>query len=440
MNYAFEEIEQKNSTESPLFCLQNLALENNSIWSRPFASSKQNLHKITWTLAITAKHFKLHRWTLSFLRCPGHLVRAFAILQSFSMKVNLEVNNVAPVFTRGLTFVIESSIIIVDDVNDENALISYSEYTVGLEVRIDLENSIGNVTTFRLKLRVPLDKREENDHIFFTDISNHRLAHSLNSRKLFRTAKAQRCKKRARQANSKEKRTQRAERRRKAVTRRRTRTTRTDSAVFGLLAVESRRFLCLICFEDDIEIVRLCDHDFCRECQQKWRAMSVSCAMCKRSMKKSIRLFTWYWERLRRLQASARFLDERQARSMLLFWQYFVRRLSRRQFQCRQIVLNSVSETFTQSFVSRSCDCQSRTFTQFSEFLLLTWFSILASHVLSQFAVKKCCRQVSHIVMILESEIVHPRHNLPYHWGSWHTSSFVLGWRHRVARIRIAFT
>ena len=207
------------------------------------------------------------------------------------MKVNLEVNNVASVFTRGLTFVIESSIIIVDDVNDESDLISYSEYTVGPEVRIDLGNPIGNVAIFRLKPRAHLDKREENDHIFSTDISNHRLAHLLNPRQLSRTAKAQRCKKRARQANPKEKRTQRTEGRRKAVTRRRTRTTRTDSAVFGLLAVESRRFLCPICFEDDIEIMKLCDHDFCRECQQKWRAMSESCAMCKRSMKKPIRLF-----------------------------------------------------------------------------------------------------------------------------------------------------
>lgn len=38
---------------------------------------------------------------------------------------------------------------------------------------------------------------------------------------------------------------------------------------------------------------------------------------------------------------------------------------------------------------SHFSDCQSRTFTQFSEFLLLIWFSILALHVLSQFAVKK---------------------------------------------------
>ncbi len=124
------------------------------------------------------------------------------------MEVNLEVNNASPVFTRDLTFAIESSIIIVDDVNSEGDLISYSEYTTGPEVRIDLGNSIGNVATFRLKPRAPLDKREENDLIFSTDISNHRLAHPLNPRQLSRTAKAQRCKKRARQASSKEKRTQ----------------------------------------------------------------------------------------------------------------------------------------------------------------------------------------------------------------------------------------
>jgi len=185
------------------------------------------------------------------------------------MKVNLKVNNVASVFTRDLTCVIESSIIVVNNVNDESDLISYSECTIDLEVHIDLENSIENVTIFQLKLKAHLNKREENDHIFFTDISNHRLSHSLNSRQLFRTAKAQRCKKRARQASSKEKRTQRTEKQRKAVTRRRMRMTRTNSAVFDLLAVENRRFLCLICFEDDIEIMRLCDHDFCRECQQK---------------------------------------------------------------------------------------------------------------------------------------------------------------------------
>lgn len=207
------------------------------------------------------------------------------------MEVDLEVNNVAPVFTRGLTFAIESPIIVVDDVNDESDLISYSECTAGPEVRIDLGNPIGNVTTSRFKPRAHLDKREENDHISFTDISNHRLSHFLNPRQLFRTAKAQRCKKRARQAGSEEKRTQRAEGRRKAVTRRRTRTARTDSAVFGLPAAEGRRFLCLICFEDDIEVVELCDHGFCRKCQQKWRAMSGSCAMCKRPMKEPIRLF-----------------------------------------------------------------------------------------------------------------------------------------------------
>lgn len=205
MNYAFKKIEQKNSTKSSLFCFQNLVLKSNSIWSRSFISSKQNLHKITWTLVITAKHFKLHRWTSSFLRCSDDLVRAFVISQSFSMKVNLKMNNVASVFTRDLTFVIESSIIIVDDVNDESDLISYSECTIDFEVRIDLENSMKNVMIFRLKFRAHLDKREENDHIFFTNISNHRLSHSLNSRQLFRTAKAQRCKKRARQASSKEK-------------------------------------------------------------------------------------------------------------------------------------------------------------------------------------------------------------------------------------------
>jgi len=107
------------------------------------------------------------------------------------MKVNLEMNNVASVFTRSLTFVIESSIIIVDNVNDESDLISYSEYTIDSEVRIDFENSIENVMISRLKLRVHLDKREENDHIFFTNISNHRLAHFLNPRQLSRTAKAQ---------------------------------------------------------------------------------------------------------------------------------------------------------------------------------------------------------------------------------------------------------
>lgn len=207
------------------------------------------------------------------------------------MEVDLKVNNAAPVFTHGLTFAIESPIIIVDDVNDEDDLISYSEYTVGSEVRIDLGNPIGNVATSRPKPRAPLHKREENDHISSTDISNHRLAHPLNPRKLSRTAKAQRCKKRARQAGPKEKRTQRAEGRRKAVTRRRMRTARMDSAVFGLPAAEDRRFLCPICFEDDIEVVRLCGHGFCRECQQEWRAMSGSCAMCKRSMKEPIRLF-----------------------------------------------------------------------------------------------------------------------------------------------------
>ncbi len=176
------------------------------------------------------------------------------------MEVNLEVNNAAPVFT----------IIIVDDVNGEGDLISYSEYTAGPEVRIDLGNPIGNVATFRPKPRASLDKREENDHISFTNISNHRLAHPLNPRQLSRTAKAQRCKKRVRQAGPEEKRKQRAEGRRKAVTRRRTRTAGTDSAVFDLPAVEDRRFLCL---EDDIEVVRqvvkLCGHDFCRECQQE---------------------------------------------------------------------------------------------------------------------------------------------------------------------------
>jgi hypothetical protein len=48
---------------------------------------------------------------------------------------------------------------------------------------------------------------------------------------------------------------------------------------------------------------------------------------------------------------------------------------------------------------SRSYDCQSRTSTQFSEFLLPIWFSTLAPHVLSQFAVEKSCGQVSHVVM-----------------------------------------
>jgi len=214
------------------------------------------------------------------------------------VEVDLEVNNAAPVFTRGLTFAIESPIIIVDDVNDEGDLISYSEYTAGPEVRIDLGNPIGNVATSRPKLRAHLDKREENDHISSTDISNHRLAHPLNPRQLSRTAKAQRCKKRARQAGPEEKRTQRAEGRRTAVTRRRTRTARTDSAVFGLPAAvfglpaaEGRRFLCPICFEDDIEVVGLCGHGFCRECQQEWRAMSESCAVCKRPMEEPIRLF-----------------------------------------------------------------------------------------------------------------------------------------------------
>ena len=32
---------------------------------------------------------------------------------------------------------------------------------------------------------------------------------------------------------------------------------------------------------------------------------------------------------------------------------------------------------------------------------------------------------------VSEGEIVHPRHNLPYHWGSWHTPSFVRGWVRR---------
>lgn len=235
------------------------------------------------------------------------------------MKVNLKMNNVASVFTRDLMFIIKSLIIIVDDVNDESDLISYSEYTIDLEVCIDLENSIENVMISQLKLRAHLDNHEENNHIFFMNISNHRLAHFLNSWQLFHTAKAQWCKKRARQASLKEKRTQWAERRRKAVIRRRTRMTRTNSVVFDLLAVENRCFLCLICFENDIEIMRLCDHNFCRECQQKWRSISKSCAMCKRLMKKSIHLFVWYWERLRRLQISARFLDEWQTRSMLLF-------------------------------------------------------------------------------------------------------------------------
>lgn len=319
MNYVFEKIEQKNFTESSLFCLQNLALENNSIWSRSFASSKQNLHKITWTFTIIVKHFKLHWWISLFLRCSNHLVHAFAISQSFSMKVNLKINNVSSVFTCDLTFVIESLIIIVDNVNDESDLISYSEYTINFKVHIDLKNSIENMMIFWLKLRVSLDKREENNHIFFTNIINHRLAHSLNSRQLSCTAKAQQCKKRARQANSKEKRTQWTEKRRKAVTRRRTRTTRMNSVVFNLFTVEHHHFLCHICFEDDIEIMRLCNYDFCRECQQKWRAMSVSCTMCRRSMKKSIHLFVWYWERLKRLQIFARFLDEWQTRSMLLF-------------------------------------------------------------------------------------------------------------------------
>lgn len=180
MNYVFEKIEQKNSTKSSLFCLQNLALESNFIWSRSSALLKQNLFKIIRTLAITVKYFKLHWWTSSFLRCSSHLVRAFVISQNFSMKVNLEMNNVASVFTRDLTFVIKSSIIIVDNVNDENDLIKYLKYTIDFEVRINFENSIENVTISRLKLRVSFDKREENDHIFFTNISNHRLAHFFN--------------------------------------------------------------------------------------------------------------------------------------------------------------------------------------------------------------------------------------------------------------------
>lgn len=207
------------------------------------------------------------------------------------MKVDLEVNNASPVFTHDLTFAIESPIIIVDDVNGESDSISYPEYTAGPEVRIDLGNPFGHVATSRPKPRAPLDKREENDHISSTDITNHRLAHPPSPRQLSRTAKAQRCKKRARQADAKEKRTQRAEGRRKAVTRRRTRTARMDSVVFGFPAAEDRRFLCRICFEDDIEVVGLCGHGFCRECQQEWRAMSVSCAVCRRPMKEPIRLF-----------------------------------------------------------------------------------------------------------------------------------------------------
>ncbi len=54
---------------------------------------------------------------------------------------------------------------------------------------------------------------------------------------------------------------------------------------------------------------------------------------------------------------------------------------------------------------SRFYDCQSRTFTQFSEFLLLIWFSTLALHVLSQFAVKKSCEQVFHVVMFSRTRL-----------------------------------
>ncbi len=62
------------------------------------------------------------------------------------MKVNFKINNVASMFIRNLTFVIELSIIIVNNINDKNALISYLKYTIDFEVRIELENSIENVT------------------------------------------------------------------------------------------------------------------------------------------------------------------------------------------------------------------------------------------------------------------------------------------------------
>lgn len=165
-------------------------------------------------------------------------------------------------FIRNLTFVIELSIIIVNNINDKNALISYLKYTIDFEVRIELENSIENVTISWLKSRVFFDKREENDHIFFTNISNYKFAHSFNFRKLSRTTKAQRCKKRAKQTNLKEKRTQRVKKRRKAITKRKTRTTKTNFVVFDLFVVENCRFLCFICFKDDIKIVKLCDYDF----------------------------------------------------------------------------------------------------------------------------------------------------------------------------------
>jgi hypothetical protein len=64
------------------------------------------------------------------------------------MKVNLKINNVSSVFTCDLTFVIESLIIIVDNVNDESDLISYSEYTINFKVHIDLKNSIENMMIF----------------------------------------------------------------------------------------------------------------------------------------------------------------------------------------------------------------------------------------------------------------------------------------------------
>jgi len=94
--------------------------------------------------------------------------------------VNLKINNATSMFTRDLTFAIELLIIIVDNVNDESDFINYLKYTIDFKVRIDLGNSIENVAISWLKSRVSLDKRKENDHIFFTNISNYRLAHLFN--------------------------------------------------------------------------------------------------------------------------------------------------------------------------------------------------------------------------------------------------------------------
>jgi len=91
----------------------------------------------------------------------------------------------------------------------------------------------------------------------------------------------------------------------------------------------------------------------------------------------------------------------------------FVRRLSRRQFQCRQIVLDSVGGTVKAEHPRDSLNfsCPHG----FLPLLPMCYLSLQRRKVVGKY------------LILSEGEVVHPRHNLPYHW---HTPSFVLGWRH----------